>query len=80
MRHLSEATARFKETKVQPKQTNVELLTAAGILEVEHFSEHDKKVIETITPDEIEVLIRLKKKLGMATAKVAGGMRPNFPV
>jgi hypothetical protein len=58
----------------------VELLTAAGILEVEHFSEHDKKVIETITPEEVEVLIKLKKKLGAATPKTAGVMRPNFPV
>jgi hypothetical protein len=65
--------------KVQPKQTNVERLAAAGILNADHFSEHDRKTIETITPEEIDVLIKLGKKLG----PVPPGrevMRPNFPV
>ncbi|HMH13586.1 MAG TPA: hypothetical protein VK578_10800 [Edaphobacter sp.] len=62
-----------------PKQTNVELLAAAGILNVDHFSEQDKKTIESITPEEIDVLIKLGKKLGPAPAGKEH-MRPNFPV
>ena len=61
------------------KKTNVELLTEADILSVEHFSESDIKVIDSITPEEIEVLIRLRKKMGAAPAAKAM-MRPNFPV
>ncbi|HEY6412042.1 MAG TPA: aroma-sacti cluster domain-containing protein [Edaphobacter sp.] len=61
------------------KKTNVELLTEAGILQVEHFSDHDKKAIEGITSEEVEVLIRLRKKMGEAPPTRAV-MRPNFPV
>jgi hypothetical protein len=64
---------------VQPKQTNVERLSAAGILNEDHFSEHDKKTIESITTEEIDVLIKLGKKLGPAPAGKEH-MRPNFPV
>jgi hypothetical protein len=64
---------------VQPKQTNVERLSAAGILNEDHFSEHDKKTIESITTEEIDVLIKLSKKLGPAPAGKEH-MRPNFPV
>ncbi len=64
---------------MQPKQTNVERLAAAGILNADHFSEHDRKTIESITPEEVDVLIKLGKKLGPAPAAKAH-MRPNFPV
>jgi hypothetical protein len=79
MRYPAEAQCHTKETKVQPKQTNVERLSAAGILNVEHFSEHDKKVIESITSEEVDVLIKLGKKLGPAPAG-REHLRPNFPV
>ena len=62
-----------------PKQTNVERLSAAGILNADHFSEHDKKTIESITTEEVDVLIKLGKKLG-ATPAGKELMRPNFPV
>lgn len=62
-----------------PKQTNVERLSAAGILNADLFSEQDKKTIETITPEEIDVLIRLGKKLG-PTPPGREFTRPNFPV
>ena len=60
-------------------QTNVERLHAAGIIASENFSESDKKVIEQITPEEIEVLIKLRKKLGEVPAG-KGHMRPNICV
>jgi hypothetical protein len=69
----------IKETKVLPKQTNVERLAEAGILNADHFSEHDRKAIESISPDEVDVLIKLGKKMGPAPAGKEH-MRPNFPV
>jgi hypothetical protein len=60
-------------------KTNVERLEEAGILKQEHFSEHDKKQIESISPEEIDVLIKLRKKLG-AAPEGKDHMRPNFPV
>ena len=60
-------------------KTNIELLEEAGILDPAHFSAEDTKVIESITPEEIEVLIRLRKKLGPAPMAMAA-QRPNFPV
>ncbi len=60
-------------------KTNVELLEEAGILESAHFSADDKKTIESITPEEIAVLIKLRKKLGPAPIANAN-QRPNFPV
>jgi hypothetical protein len=79
MHHPAEATTRTKETKVQPKQTNVERLSEAGILNVDHFSPHDKETIEKISPDEVDVLIKLGKKMG-PTPMGKEHMRPNFPV
>lgn len=60
-------------------KSKVERLETAGILKGEHFSEHDRKIIEQISDEEIEVLIRLRKKLG-ATQEGREHMRPNFPV
>ena len=60
-------------------KTNVELLEEAGVLEPAHFSPEDIKVIESITPEEIAVLIKLRKKLGPAPLATAN-QRPNFPV
>ncbi|MGB0122964.1 MAG: aroma-sacti cluster domain-containing protein [Silvibacterium sp.] len=60
-------------------ESNVERLHAAGIIVAENFSESDKKVIEAITDEEIEVLIKLRKKLGDVPAG-KGHMRPNICV
>ena len=60
-------------------KTNVQQLEEAGILESAHFSAEDVKVIESITPEEIAVLIKLRKKLGPAPIANAN-QRPNFPV
>ncbi len=60
-------------------KTNLERLEEAGILKQEHFSDQDKKHIESISTEEVEVLIKLRKKMGAApTGK--DHMRPNFPV
>lgn len=64
---------------IMATKTNVERLEEAGILKQEHFSEHDKKQIESISPEEIDVLIKLRKKLG-AAPEGKDHMRPNFPV
>ncbi len=60
-------------------KTNVQQLEEAGIIETEHFSPQDLKIIESITPEEIAVLIKLRQKLGAAPAAQAN-QRPNFPV
>jgi hypothetical protein len=64
---------------VSNPKTNVELLEEAGILESANFSPEDQRLIESITPEEIAVLIKLRKKLGAAPLASAN-MRPNFPV
>jgi hypothetical protein len=60
-------------------QSNLDRLHAAGIIVANHFSESDKKVIEQITSEEIDVLIKLRQRMG----EVPPGkehMRPNVPV
>ena len=60
-------------------QSKLDRLEAAGIIKQEHFSEHDKKLLEGISDEEIEVLVRLRKKLG----EVPSGrdhIRPNIVV
>ncbi|WP_263365234.1 aroma-sacti cluster domain-containing protein [Edaphobacter bradus] len=60
-------------------KSNFERLNEAGALDPKHFTEDDKKVIESLTTDETEALIKLRKKMGqVATGK--DHMRPNFPV
>ncbi|HEY6375872.1 MAG TPA: aroma-sacti cluster domain-containing protein [Edaphobacter sp.] len=61
------------------QKSNIERLTEANILNADHFSDHDRKAIENISPEEIDVLIKLRKKLGEAPAGKEH-MRPNFPV
>ena len=60
-------------------QSKIERLHEAGIIVADHFSESDKKVVEQITDEEIDVLIRLRKRMGEApTGK--DHMRPNIAV
>ena len=61
------------------QKSNIERLAEVNILNADHFSDHDKKIIESISPEEMEVLIKLRKKLGEAPAGKEH-MRPNFPV
>ena len=60
-------------------KSNIDRLAEANILNADHFTEHDSKAIESISPEEIDVLIKLRKKLGEAPAGKEH-MRPNFPV
>jgi hypothetical protein len=60
-------------------QSKIERLHAAGIIVADHFSESDKKVIDQITDEEVEVLIKLRKKVGEAP-KGKDHMRPNIAV
>ncbi|HTV05730.1 MAG TPA: aroma-sacti cluster domain-containing protein [Acidobacteriaceae bacterium] len=58
-------------------QTKLERLHEAGIVVSDKFSESDKKVIDQITDEEVDVLIKLNKRMG----KVPPGkehMRPNM--
>ena len=61
------------------QKSNIERLAEANILNADHFSEHDRKAIESISSEEIDVLVKLRKKLGEAPAGKEH-MRPNFPV
>jgi hypothetical protein len=60
-------------------QSNVERLHQAGILVADKFSDSDKKVIEQISDEEVDVLIKLRKRMGEAP-KGKDHMRPNIPV
>ena len=60
-------------------QSKVERLHQAGILVADKFSDSDKKVIEQISDEEVDVLIKLRKRMGEAP-KGKDHMRPNIPV
>jgi len=57
----------------------LERLHDAGVIIADHFSDGDKKVIEQITDEEVDVLIKLRKKMGDAP-KGKEHMRPNIAV
>lgn len=60
-------------------QSKLDRLEDAGIIKQQQFSEHDKQLLEGISDEEIEVLVRLRKKLG----EVPSGrdhIRPNIVV
>jgi len=56
-----------------------ERLEAAGVIVGTQFSASDKQILEKITDEEVEVLIKLKKKMG-DVPEGKGHMRPNIPV
>jgi hypothetical protein len=60
-------------------QSKLQKLEAAGILEQKHFSAEEVTLVEKINDDEIDVLIRLRQKLG-PTAEGKNHIRPNFIV
>ncbi len=59
--------------------SNIQRLEEAGILKNEHFNDHDKKLIESITVEEVEVLIKLRGKMGESPSGKEH-MRPNIIV
>ncbi|HTW45289.1 MAG TPA: aroma-sacti cluster domain-containing protein [Acidobacteriaceae bacterium] len=60
-------------------QSKIERLHAAGIIVAEHFSESDKKIVDQITDEEINVLIKLRQRMG-AVPQGKEHLRPNIPV
>jgi hypothetical protein len=60
-------------------KTNFERLHDAGIIAGQQFSESDKQILAKITDEEVEVLIKLRKKMG-EVPEGKGHMRPNVAV
>ena len=64
--------------KAAPKVSNLERLTAAGVIKEGHAAKHDPKVINKLSPTEVKTLIKLRSKLGALAAD--DDLSPNFPV
>jgi hypothetical protein len=60
-------------------QNKIERLHEAGVIVATKFSDSDKKVLESITDEEVEVLIKLRKKMGQVP-EGKEHMRPNIAV
>lgn len=60
-------------------QSKLERLESAGILERRHFSAEELALVATITDEEIDVLIRLRERLGQPEAG-KGHIKPNIIV
>jgi hypothetical protein len=69
----------IQEGGMTSSQAKIERLHEAGVIVAENFSDSDKKVIEQITDEEVDVLIRLRKRMG-EVPKGKDHMRPNVPV
>ena len=65
--------------KAAPKTTNIERLTAAGVIRPENVAKHNHPVINKLSPTEVNTLVKLRKKLG-PLADAADDQSPNFPV
>lgn len=66
--------------KSTPRVSNIERLTAAGVIPQENVADHDQAVINKLSAAEVSTLIKLRKKLGDAPLNTKAGVRPNFPV
>lgn len=66
--------------KSAPKLTNIERLTAAGVIPAENVQDHDHKIINKLSAAEVNTLIKLRKKMGEAPLATMATTRPNFPV
>lgn len=44
--------------------SNVKTLTDAGLARPEKLTDQDKKVIESLSPEEVKTLLQIKTKLG----------------
>lgn len=62
------------------KISNIERLTAAGVIAQENVADHDHAVINKLSASEVSTLIKLRKKMGDAPLTTKAGVRPNFPV
>jgi len=61
------------------EKSKLQRLEEAGILERRHFSDVEMKMLDNITDEEIDVLIRLRKKMG-AAPEGKEKIRPNIIV
>jgi hypothetical protein len=66
--------------KSAPKTSNIERLTAAGVIPQENVADHDHTVINKLSASEVNTLIKLRKKMGDAPLATRASARPNFPV
>jgi hypothetical protein len=66
--------------KTAPKQTNVEKLTAAGVIREGKSEKHNHAVINKLSTTEVKTLIKLRSKLGALNAAADDDLSPNFPV
>lgn len=76
----SPAKKKSVKKKSTPKVSNIERLTAAGVIPQENVADHDQAVINKLSAAEVSTLIKLRKKLGDAPLDTKAGARPNFPV
>ena len=60
-------------------QSKLQRLEDAGILDRRQLSQEELDMVATISDDEIDVLVRLRQRLG-ASAPDKSHIRPNFPV
>ena len=58
-------------------KSKLEELEEAGILERRHFSAEELALVDSITAEEVAVLIKLRKKMG-GTAEGKHHIRPNI--
>ena len=65
--------------KGAPKKSNLERLTAAGVIKAGHADKHNPKVINKLSTTEVKTLIKLRSKLGALSAE-DDALSPNFPV
>jgi len=63
-----------------PKVSNIERLTAAGVIAQENVADHDHSIINKLSASEVNTLIKLRKKMGDAPLATKATVRPNFPV
>ncbi|HEY8996749.1 MAG TPA: hypothetical protein VIM60_02555 [Edaphobacter sp.] len=66
--------------KAAPKQTNIEKLTAAGVIREGQVEKHNHAVINKLSSTEVKTLIKLRSKLGSLSAAGDDSLSPNFPV
>jgi hypothetical protein len=50
----------------EPKVSNVDRLQQADVGDASKLNDRERELIETLTPDEVDVLIRIRQKLGRA--------------
>ena len=60
-------------------KSKLEQLEDAGILERRHFSAEELKLVDSITEEEIQILVKLRKKMG-AAGEGKHHIRPNIIV